>query len=101
AGVSDDLFKAFPGLGEHLSYGEERRALAVRDAAADEDGGFVADASDELAHEPCLADSRLADDGEQARAARLARPFVCATKRRQLPFAPDQLRVGRPGDRPR
>ena len=92
-GVSSRLFQALPGLGDHLSQGKERRPLPVRNAAAHEDGCFLADGSNELADDSGLAYPCFADDGDHAGAPRLAHALVCTTKFRQLPFTTDQRRI--------
>src|SRR5262249_5408738 len=66
---------------EHLDERQERRALAVGHAAADEHGHLLAEQGNELPREPGLADPRLAEQCEgdaaplaEARLGRAPRP---------------------------
>jgi len=69
--VAGDLERALVAAGrsEDLPNRRERHPLAVRRAAADQDGRLGRHVAEELFHEPGLADARLAEHGHQAHAA--------------------------------
>ena len=74
---------------DHLGERPVRHAFAVRQAAALEHARAV-HGVDELAHEPALADARLAVDREEVRAAVTTRSLVRVLEQLQLGLATDE-----------
>ena len=86
-----------PALGaQHLAQGPEHDAAPVGKAAAGADGGrrrVLLEPSLELAQEPRLPDARLADHGDEVRAALAHDALVEAVERGKLLLAPDERRL--------
>ena len=77
---------------EHLGQRRERGALAVRQAAPDQHGRLGLEQRDELAHEPALADARVADERDELRAAFPADAVEGRSQRGELMVAADERR---------
>ena len=89
------------GLLDDLGDREIRGAGAVRHTTADEDARLALGRLDELAREPRLADSRFAEDGDDAATIVLARALECGPKPAQLPLTAHERRIETALDRGR
>ena len=89
----------FGQLSQHLRERPERDRLAVRRAAAREDGRLAFDRGGELRGEPRLADARGAEDGEEVRSSLAHRPLERLRELCELLLPTDHLPV-RTANRP-
>ena len=92
------------GAPDDLPQGPVGDALAIGQAAAAMDSGAWPDAGDHLVGQACLADTRLADDGDQPRSRPSTTVRLQPLDQGQLVGAPDERRLreirGRPLSRP-
>src|SRR5207302_7101463 len=78
------------GLANDLDDRQVGSSLAVRDTAADEYARLLAEARQQLPHQPRFADAGLADDGDDPAMSVVARVDVCGVQTLELFRASDK-----------
>ncbi len=99
SGLRRILLADVGGLADHLGHRPERDAVAVREAAAAQHAGMLADRIEELAGEARLPDPGVPDDRDHPRAAFDGGRGQRRAEQGHLRLAPDHRRVLAPGER--